>query len=362
MPDRRVSPPFVSILLPVYNGAAYLTAALDSLRAQTHSRLEIIAIDDGSTDGSLAILEAAARDDHRIVVVTRENRGLVATLNEGLARASGRLVARMDADDISYPTRIARQVAAFADRPGLAMCGTGFDTIRLDRVRARQLDPIFKEGDLGILSLFFTLFIHPTVMFDRAVIGDGLAYDPRYLHAEDFDLFRRLTRDHPVHVIPESLLGYRLHEMSVTQRHKSVMRQSHMRIVSENLAREGFSFAIAPEALEVASERAVDRLAVQMLDLRDEFAARPAALRPSYEHGWQQLFYFFFGHLCDQPSPHLVARYLDATDGWGLCRRRDRAIYRACGRSKSVVAAGRSLSNAADAVIALAGPRDIRAA
>ena len=107
--------PLVSVLLPVYNAGPYLAAALGSILRQDYDRLEVIAIDDGSTDNSLEILERYRRADNRVSVISRENRGLVATLNEGLRLAQGELVARMDADDVAYPWRLSRQVAPSLD-------------------------------------------------------------------------------------------------------------------------------------------------------------------------------------------------------------------------------------------------------
>lgn len=119
----------VSVILPVYNAETYLPLALASLLLQDHEALELICINDGSTDHSGDILRKAASQDPRVVVVERENRGLIATLNEGFQRASGDLVARMDADDIAYPTRISTQVQAFAQDPELAMSGCFFHTL-----------------------------------------------------------------------------------------------------------------------------------------------------------------------------------------------------------------------------------------
>ena len=109
--------PLVSVLLPIYNAGPYLAAALESILRQDYRRLEVIAIDDGSSDNSLEILERYRQADSRVSIISRENRGLVATLNEGLAVTRGELVARMDADDIAYPWRLSRQVALFEQRP-----------------------------------------------------------------------------------------------------------------------------------------------------------------------------------------------------------------------------------------------------
>ncbi|RWL51029.1 glycosyltransferase family A protein, partial [Mesorhizobium sp.] len=162
--------PLISVLLPVYNAEPYVAGAMQSILRQDYGRLEIIAIDDGSTDRSLETLERCRRDDSRVSIISRENRGLVASLNEGLAVARGELVARMDADDFAYPWRLSRQAALFAARPELGFCGALVDTLLHGRIARGRLDPVFRL-DLPVLAKFFTIFLHPTVVYNRKVIS-----------------------------------------------------------------------------------------------------------------------------------------------------------------------------------------------
>src|SRR5690606_4071494 len=129
-----VRQPLVSVVLPVFNAGPHVEPALASICLQDYKRQEIIVIDDGSTDDSLARIERIARKDARVRIISRPNRGLIATLNEGLALAQGDLIARMDGDDIAYPTRISRQVEAFEATPGLALCATGIDMLEAGRL------------------------------------------------------------------------------------------------------------------------------------------------------------------------------------------------------------------------------------
>lgn len=320
--------PLVSILLPVFNGEPFLGAALASLLAQTHRDFEIIAIDDGSTDGSLAILRAAQREDERIRIVARENRGLIATLNEGLTLARGRFIARMDADDVAYPERLEAQLAAFAAHPGAAMCGTGFDTLFGARMNPGGLDPIYIDGDIAVLARFYTIFIHSTVMFDRAVLPpEVLHYDPFYPHAEDFDLFRRIAFVYPIIAERRSLVGYRLHEGSVTARRKREMRQTHVRIVAENLADCGLVDLEAMEAVVTApSPATIDRLTRLLAALEEVIPGRPDAEQESWRQGIVHLFYFFYTLVRDEADSRLVQRLLEGTGRSALVRRRERMI------------------------------------
>src|SRR5688500_7204337 len=103
--------PTVSVILPVRNGARFLPEALESISAQTLREIEILLIDDGSTDTSPEIAREFARRDRRFIVMSQEHRGIASALNTGIQMARGRYVARMDADDVAVPLRIERQVA-----------------------------------------------------------------------------------------------------------------------------------------------------------------------------------------------------------------------------------------------------------
>ena len=102
--------PIASVLMPVYNGEAYLREAVESVLGQTETNIELVAVDDGSTDSSRAILRQFALQDPRVRVFEEEHKGLVATLNRGLDVARARYICRLDADDIAMPDRIEKQV------------------------------------------------------------------------------------------------------------------------------------------------------------------------------------------------------------------------------------------------------------
>ncbi|WP_027997722.1 glycosyltransferase family 2 protein [Sinorhizobium arboris] len=319
--------PLVSVVLPVYNAEPYVAAAIESLLRQEHERLEVIAIDDGSTDRSRDILERYRKADARLSIISRENRGLISTLNEGLALANGELVARMDADDIAYPSRLSRQVALFAKEPRLALCGTGIDMLIGNRVLRGKPNPVYQTGSLRILSLFFTIFMHSTVVYNRQVIPEEmLRYDPNYVHAEDFDLFRRIADRFPVHMLDEALVAYRIHEDSVTSKHKRQMRRTHLTIVAQNLAREALvadSGVLQAIGATVTSET-VARSADWILELERKISALPAEVRHAYEEGALCFFYFLYQLIADEEQPRLTHEFLTRTGKWGLIRRRER--------------------------------------
>ncbi|EPE94254.1 glycosyltransferase family 2 protein [Rhizobium grahamii] len=319
--------PLISVVLPVYNGERHVAAALESILRQDYRRFEVIALDDGSTDGSLEVLRRYRNGDDRIRIVSRENRGLIATLNEGVALAKGDLIARMDADDISYPSRFTRQVALFAQQPQLAISGTGIDQLLGNRVVRGRPNPIYQTGDWHILSMFFTIFLHSTVMYNRNVIpGDMLAYDAGYVHAEDFDLFGRIARQFPAAMIDESLVAYRIHSDSVSSRHKRQMRRTHLKIVAENLERQ--SLCDDPGALHdigvAVTPETVRRAANCILTIERKIAEQSGRSSSSYAHGILCFFYFLYQLIIDEQRPELTHAFLTQTGKWQLIRRRER--------------------------------------
>jgi glycosyltransferase involved in cell wall biosynthesis len=115
--------PAISVAMSVYNGERFLAEAIESVLGQTFADLEFLIVDDGSTDGSRAMIEAYAAKDARIRPILRENRGLIASLNQMLDEARAPLVARMDADDVCLPERLAQQVAFLDAHPDYGVLG-----------------------------------------------------------------------------------------------------------------------------------------------------------------------------------------------------------------------------------------------
>ena len=114
--------PLVSVVLSVYNAEKHIVEAIESILTQSYKNFEFIIIDDGSTDGSLEIIKSY--DDERIILISRENKGLIASLNEGIEQAKGKYIARMDADDISLSSRFEEQVTFMEMHEEVGICGT----------------------------------------------------------------------------------------------------------------------------------------------------------------------------------------------------------------------------------------------
>ena len=132
MADR----PSVSVLMPIHNGEPTLTEAVESVLAQTFGDFELIAVDDGSTDSSLAKLQSFARGDPRVRILSRPNTGIAGALNDSIQQARGEFLVRMDADDIALPQRFEKQVAYFRAHPDCVLVGSRVLAGRAIRQRA----------------------------------------------------------------------------------------------------------------------------------------------------------------------------------------------------------------------------------
>ncbi|MDR3606950.1 MAG: glycosyltransferase family 2 protein [Oligoflexia bacterium] len=212
--------PRVSVLLPVYNAAAYLAEAIQSILDQTFTDFELILINDGSTDGSVEIIHSFKDPRIRLIDLPK-NGGLIAALNRGIAESKGEYIARMDADDISLPHRFARQVE-FLDRfPKVSVCGTHFEVFFGSNpfVMKHPADPQDVRDELLFTGCVLG---HPTVMIRKAdLVALGARYEERFKNAEDYGLWATLSSQTQLANIPEVLLKYREHQQQVSRVHSA---------------------------------------------------------------------------------------------------------------------------------------------
>ncbi|CAI1954720.1 glycosyltransferase family 2 protein [Serratia fonticola] len=212
--------PLVSVIIPVYNAELFIEKALLSILNQTHENLEVIVINDGSTDSSASIISRITQNDERINFFSRENKGLVYTLNEMLSLCSSQYIARMDADDISEPHRIETQLKLLMKRSDLAMVGSQTSLIdECGRVIGKRSYPT-KSRYIATYFLYGNPIAHPTVMFNRCSAGVELYYSdkPEHENVEDIELWLRILRFKKIENIPTPLLKYRLVSSSITSR------------------------------------------------------------------------------------------------------------------------------------------------
>jgi len=228
--------PLISVVLPVYNGAADIEKAVESVLAQTFSDYELIIINDGSKDASAQLLDAL--QDPRIRLIHQENAGLAATLNRGIALARGRYIARQDQDDLSHPERFARQVAFLEANPDYGLLGTCAEIWVGDKRTDRAHDHPSDHAALQFELLFNNPFVHSSVMMRKAVVEGigGYTTDPARQPPEDYELWSRMARAGRVANLPERLLVYREVPASMSRTGPNPFIERLVLLCAENIA------------------------------------------------------------------------------------------------------------------------------
>jgi glycosyltransferase involved in cell wall biosynthesis len=232
--------PTISVLVPVYNAQPYLREALDSILAQSFADFELLALDDGSTDLSLRILREYESKDSRVRVISRENRGLVSSLNELISESRGCYLARMDADDVCLPDRFKKQLAFLQSNPDHIMVGGCVQLVNRNGLPIRDFDnpPSHDEIDRANLG-GHTAISHPTALIKRDVLLKVGGYRQEFVHAEDLDLWLRLAEIGKLANLAEFVLQYRLHDFSVSHKNGLLQLESQKRACCEAWKRRG---------------------------------------------------------------------------------------------------------------------------
>lgn len=228
MPDQ----PLVSVVLPVFNASEFLEESLRSILNQTYKNLEIIIIDDGSTDDSTEIVKRFT--DPRIRFFRHDkNQGLIPTLNEGFEMARGKYIARMDADDVALPHRIEKQVKFMEEHPEVGLLGSWTENFGAQK-SITKYPAGYDENDWQML--YRCSFAHPSLILRSDVIKKHhLYFDKEFIHAEDYDFAARLSQHSRLSNLPEVLLKYRVHNQSVSSKFREVQYHNTLRIIQRSL-------------------------------------------------------------------------------------------------------------------------------
>ena len=220
--------PLVSVIIPCYNGGKYIEAAVTSILEQSYHHLEVIVINDGSTDNSVDILLRLAQEDLRVRYIENEqNLGLIATLNKAIHLAQGEYIARMDADDIALPDRISKQVEFLQQHPQVAVLGGAIETFG-ENIESQILRLPEKDDEIKAHLFLASAFRHPTVMFNLNVLAiEDLIYQQQYYRAEDYGLW--------VHLMVK---GYQFANLSDVILRYRILENSETRLLAKNLTQK----------------------------------------------------------------------------------------------------------------------------
>jgi glycosyltransferase involved in cell wall biosynthesis len=217
----------ISVILPVYNGALYLDEAIKSILSQTYSNFEFIIINDGSTDNSLEIINRYTPIDDRMKVISRENRGLITSLNEGIEKSEGTYIARIDQDDVSLPGRLEIQLN-YMLKNHLDICGGDFTKIDAQNNVLEEHKVPKTESEIIITLATNMPFAHSCVMIKKSFLSkNNLKYGLNgYRNAEDLDLWILMYENGAKFGnVDENILKYRILSSSMSRTNRKEIKK-----------------------------------------------------------------------------------------------------------------------------------------
>jgi len=214
--DKNLAEPLVSIVMPAYNAAEYIDSAIESILSQSFKNFELLIIDDGSTDDTVKIIKSYSKKDKRIIFVSRKNKGLIKTLNEGIEYARGKYIARHDADDISHKKRLEHQVRFLDKNTDVALVGSNYHVIDNQNKVIDTTNIFTTSSDLKLVLVIQNQFAHGSVMIRKEMLSKIATYDSQYTDAEDYDLWTRISHRFKVANLKQPLYKWRKHRHGVT--------------------------------------------------------------------------------------------------------------------------------------------------
>lgn len=238
--SRAEPAPLVSIIMPVYNAASYLQEAITSILNQSFSNFELLVFNDGSSDGSAELLKQF--HDPRLKLFNYSvNTGYVIHLNEGIKIAQGKYIARMDADDVSYPDRLQKQVDYLETHPEVGVCGSQVRYIG-DYNGESSMPTTYSEIAIALIAQ--CPIWHPTVMMRRSILTErNLLYNNDFLFTEDYDLWCKIAKETKIINLSKPLLYYRKHKQQVSVTKIASQIEASNLIGSEYLLSLGFNLS-----------------------------------------------------------------------------------------------------------------------
>jgi glycosyltransferase involved in cell wall biosynthesis len=235
--------PKVSVLMSAYNGARYLRETAESILNQIFTDFEFIIVDDGSTDGTWSILAEYADRDQRVTLIrNKQNIGLTKSLNKGLRAARGEYIARQDADDVSLPERLAKQVAFLDQQRSVVLLGTAIEVISESGKSKGTSSPPCRDANIRWVLLLDNTFWHSSVMVRRSVLMDNnLWYDEELRYSQDYDLWSRVLMYGQGANLPDVLVQMRFHDHQISRVAWNAQQEGADRVAFANFERAGLA-------------------------------------------------------------------------------------------------------------------------
>lgn len=248
--------PRVSVLLNVYNDEKYLAQCIESVLNQSYKDFELVVVNDGSTDGTLDIVQRYLAQDERIVLLDlKTNVGRARAINTALKHARGEFNAKLDSDDYFYPDKLRKQVAYLDEHEDCFLVACGVDMVDENSKRLLTVRPLKTEKAIAGRLLSKNTLFHSTILFRNA----GIKYRDKFLYAQDYDLYLQiLARGEKIEALQEVLAGYRVQTSSV-----SFTKMGHQKLFA-NKAREMYHAAIADIPSSYASFDPEDILGIDL--------------------------------------------------------------------------------------------------
>ena len=229
---------FISILLPVYNCELYVRESLESILQNKHANFELIIVNDGSKDSTIDIIKEY--NDERIFLYNKINSGLIDTLNFGLKKCSYPIVMRMDGDDVITENKIENQLG-FLKKSQSILTGTNGYLIDSEGKNRGFIDlPTEHNQIIKSMLNMSASFIHPSVMYYKDAVQKAGGYDSNFKHAEDFDLFLKLSSFGKLSNLNERLIYLRKHDKNIS--HLNAQEQIKNTIISREIFRLNYSY------------------------------------------------------------------------------------------------------------------------
>lgn len=284
----------VTVLMPVYNSVVFIKDSIESILNQSYKNFEFLIIDDGSTDGTTEILKRI-KDKRIKIVYNKSNLKLVKSLNKGIDIASGKYIVRMDADDISLPYRLERQIEFMENNPNIGICGTW--TRNFGKNSDLNIYPI-TDKEIKTRMLFKCSFSHPSVIMRKSLLDKyALRYSEEFLYAEDYELWLRSSRFLNFANIPEILLKYRVGNGNVSNIFSEKQNELTRILCKKNLY-ELCEGGISDTLLDILiNEKSASR--EQLISIHDKFESiiknniiyDRLILRKYFQRAWNKICY-----------------------------------------------------------------------